>query len=153
MKILLVSDTHGDNESLQSLYKQYPNMDLYLHAGDSCSDEYSLYPFISVEGNCDYYDFDKKYRRLTPFGYLLMKHRPCFSDTEKKQNKILIYGHTHQYKISVDGATTFVCPGSLSLPRDGTSGTYAILTLEEDKGDIIVYDKKTKSVLTKYEIR
>ena len=153
MKILLVSDTHGDNESLESLVKQYPKMDLYLHAGDSQSDEYSLYPFVSVEGNCDYYDFDEKYRRLTPTGYLLMKHRTFFTDKEIKDNKILIHGHTHQFRISVDGATIFVCPGSLTLPRDGSNGSYAILTLEEGKGNIIIYDKKTKSILTKYEIR
>ena len=48
MKILLVSDSHGDYSSLDRLYKMYPEMDLYLHAGDSEQDEFSIKPFISV---------------------------------------------------------------------------------------------------------
>ena len=60
MKILLVSDTHGNNVALDALVKKYPNMDLYLHCGDSESDEYSIYPFRSVKGNCDYFgDFNE----------------------------------------------------------------------------------------------
>ena len=55
MKILLVSDSHGDYESLDRLAKMYPNMDLYLHAGDSEQDEWSIKPFVSVRGNCDHY--------------------------------------------------------------------------------------------------
>ena len=55
MKILLVSDSHSDYTALDQLAAKYPNMDLYLHAGDSEQDEFSIKPFISVRGNCDHY--------------------------------------------------------------------------------------------------
>ena len=76
MKILLVSDSHGHEQILKDLYRQYPKMDLYLHAGDSALDISSIYPYISVRGNCDYYPFDDRYLVYTPVGYLLMKHKP-----------------------------------------------------------------------------
>lgn len=55
MRILLVSDTHGNNDAVALLAKKYPDMDIYLHLGDSESDEYSLMPFRSVMGNRDFY--------------------------------------------------------------------------------------------------
>ena len=51
MKILLVSDSHGDYQSLDQLAKSFLAMDLYLHAGDSEQDEWSIKPFISVNDN------------------------------------------------------------------------------------------------------
>ena len=55
MKILLVSDSHTQSQILQDLYHQYPNMDLYLHAGDLEADEQSIRPFDCVKGNCDHF--------------------------------------------------------------------------------------------------
>mgnify|MGYP003297992236 CR=1 FL=1 len=60
MKILLVSDTHGNNEALDKILKIHPDMDLYLHLGDSESTPELLRPFVTVKGNCDFYDFDIK---------------------------------------------------------------------------------------------
>ena len=48
MKILLVSDSHSDYTALDQLAAKYPNMDLYLHAGDSEQDEFSIKPFINA---------------------------------------------------------------------------------------------------------
>ena len=79
MKILLVSDSHGDERILKELVTAYPNMDYYLHAGDSGLDRDTLYPFESVRGNTDYYPFDDLLRIYTPMGYLLIKHKPGFT--------------------------------------------------------------------------
>ena len=103
MKILLLSDTHGQDEIVFDLVKMYPNMDLYLHAGDSLSDEYFIHPFISVKGNCDQYPFSELYRVFTPIGYLLMKHLPYFDAKSVNDNTILIHGHTHKVKVNIDG--------------------------------------------------
>ena len=153
MKILLVSDTHGDNEILQYLRSVYPDLDYYLHAGDSQSDIYSIYPFESVEGNCDYCPFDELFRVQTPMGYLLMKHKLTFTEEQIKDNKFFIFGHTHQNHIFIDGDKVFINPGSTSRPRDGTNGTYAILEIKEKTATIIIYDIETKNVLIKKEIR
>ena len=153
MKILLVSDSHTQSQILQDLYHQYPNMDLYLHAGDSGLDIATIYPYVSVLGNCDYYPFDDRYRVYTPKGYLLMKHKPYFSPTEINDNKFLVHGHTHKAYVKEENGHIFICPGSTTFPRDATDGTYVILDLSEKESSIIIYDINTKSVLYKYEIR
>ena len=153
MKILIVSDTHGHDEIYRELYKIFPKMDLYLDAGDSQVEQDSIYPFLSVRGNCDYYPYDDKYRVCTPAGYLLMKHKPHFSNQEIENNKILIHGHTHMVDVYEENGHIFICPGSTHLSRDITDGCYIILELEEDKIEAVVYKTKTKSILTRYKIR
>lgn len=153
MKILLVSDSHGNDQILQDLYRQYPKMDLYLHAGDSSLDIEMIWPFISVKGNCDYYPFDDKYRLYTPIGYLLMKHKPFFTADEIKDNKILIHGHTHKAYVKEEHGHILICPGSINLPRDGTEGTYVVLDITTNLLTITIYEINTKNVLYKIEIR
>ena len=152
MKILLVSDTHGKNELLPSLVTQYPNMDYYLHLGDSQSDPYSLFPFDSVKGNCDYFPFDEMRRLNTPYGYLLAKHKPFNSYKELLGVKIAVYGHTHMVKVEKIDDIVYICPGSLTLPRDGDEGTYIILDIEKEKIKVSVYEVNSKSILSYYEI-
>ena len=152
MKILLVSDTHGKNELLPSLVKQYPNMDYYLHLGDSQSDPYSLYPFDSVKGNCDYYPFDEVRSIMTPYGYLYAKHKPFTSYKELLGVKIAVYGHTHSVHVEKNQDIVYICPGSLTLPRDGSEGTYIILDISSEKVCVSVYEVTSKNILTYYEI-
>lgn len=153
MKILLVSDTHGHSEIYQKLYQMYPKMDLYLDAGDSVSEQNDIWPFYSVKGNCDYYPFDEKYRVCTPMGYLLMKHKPFFTQEEMQNNKFLIYGHLHQAKFFQQNNNIFLSPGSTSFPRDNTDGTYIILNINEQDIEISIYSVKTKTILTCDKIR
>jgi len=136
MKILIVSDTHGNNESLENLVKEYPNMDYYLHAGDSNLNQYELGSFIACKGNCDYFcDFVNIVELKTPFGKLRMQHHPIsnIASLKKDDIKIFIHGHTHikEHK-EIDGIH-IICPGSLILPRDGDFGSYCILEISENK--------------------
>ena len=147
MKILVVSDSHGDEKILKELVNTYPNMDYYLHAGDSGLDRDSLYPFESVKGNTDYYPFDELIRIYTPIGYLLMKHKPSFTNEQIKDNKFLVNGHTHQYKFYIEGDKVFLNPGSTALPRDNTNGTFMIMDINEGSSSIIIYDIETKDIL------
>ena len=152
MKILVVSDTHGNESLLKELVSSYPKMDYYLHAGDSGLDRDTLYPFESVRGNTDYYPFDELLRIYTPMGYLLVRHKPWFTNEQIKDNKFLIHGHTHQYRFSLDDDKVFLNPGSLSLPRDGTNGTFMIMNIEKDSATIIIYDIETKNILINEQI-
>ena len=143
----MVSDSHGDEKILKELVNTYPNMDYYLHAGDSGLDRDSLYPFESVKGNTDYYPFDELIRIYTPIGYLLMKHKPSFTNEQIKDNKFLVNGHTHQYKFYIEGDKVFLNPGSTTLPRDNTNGTFMIMDINEGSSSIIIYDIETKDIL------
>ena len=152
MKILLVSDSHGDESILKELVKAYPKMDYYLHAGDSGLDRDTLYPFESVRGNTDYYPFDELIRIYTPKGYLLIKHKPTFTSEQIANNKFLINGHTHQYQFYLEGGKVFLNPGATSLPRDDTNGTFMIMNIKKESASIIIYDIETKKVLINEQI-
>ena len=134
MKILLVSDTHGNNDALDYLVKKYPNMDLYLHAGDSESDEYSIFPFRSVKGNCDYFgDFLYQLIIPTPYGNILMRHKPEVDEQTLRDNqiKIFIFGHTHRREFKKEGELYIINPGAISFARDKYDYSYALLDITD----------------------
>lgn len=142
MKILLASDSHNDYESLDRLYKIHPNMDLYIHAGDSEQDEFSIKPFISVRGNCDhYYDFQEYLLIPSPVGNIYVQHYPQVSKSviNKHDVKIVIHGHTHTRRHEFINGILYVNPGAISFARDKYNGSYAILTIEDNKIEVNFY--------------
>ena len=59
MRILVVSDTHGNYQLLRQVVKAAGSVDLLLHAGDGSSDlskltrEFPTLSLAAVAGNCD----------------------------------------------------------------------------------------------------
>ena len=142
MKILLVSDSHGNYEALERLYKMYLNMDLYLHAGDSEQDEWSLKPFISVRGNCDhYYDFQNFLVIPSPYGNIYVQHTPFISRSliNEHNAKIVIHGHTHIRRNEKVNGILFINPGAISYARDKYDGSYAILNIDKNTVEVTFY--------------
>ena len=142
MKILLVSDSHGDYAALDQLAVKYPNMDLYLHAGDSEQDEWSLKPFISVRGNCDYYyDFPNFLVIPSPIGNIYVQHTPYISNSVINEHnaKIVIHGHTHRRRNEIINGIVFINPGAISYARDKYDGSYAIIKIEENELEVQFY--------------
>jgi len=134
MKILIVSDSHGNNEALDKLVSLYPKMDIYLHAGDSESDEYSIRPFDSVKGNCDYFTTAPERRIIdTPLGALLIQHHPVIQNSLIQEYKIkfFVFGHTHRRKNIVENGIQLLNPGSISFSRDGYDQSYLILNITD----------------------
>ncbi len=139
MKIVIVSDTHGDIASLEKVYLRKQNADVFLHAGDSEAPSNSIAPFAGVKGNCDaYFDEYPKFRLVnTPLGILRIEHHPFSSltqlETLKRDDvKIFVHGHTHKKEATeIDGIYVF-CPGSLSYPRDSEIGSYLVLDIENN---------------------
>ena len=153
MKILLVSDTHGNNAILQDLYNQYPNMDRYLHAGDADAySDYEIYPFSVVKGNNDYYgNYPESISFDTPYGKLLMKHRPYLHQNESDKIKIFIHGHTHIPEVNFEDGFYSICPGSISYSRRWKE-TYMILDIKEKSIILTLLELETKKVLYTREI-
>lgn len=142
MKILLVSDSHGDYEALDQLANKYPNMDLYLHAGDSEQDEFSIKPFISVRGNCDhYYDFPNFLVIPTPAGNIYIQHTPFVSKSVISEHnaKIVIHGHTHTRRKEMVNGILFINSGAISFARDKYDGSYAIIEIENQRVEVNFY--------------
>ena len=142
MKILVVSDAHGNEELMLQLVKEYPKMDLYLHAGDSEQDEWSIKPFISVRGNCDhYYDFPNYLVIPSPAGNIYVQHTPYISKSVLNEHniKIVIHGHTHIRRNEMINGILYINPGAISYARDKYDGSYAILTIEDKKIEVKFY--------------
>ena len=142
MKILVVSDSHGDYESLDRLSKMYPNIDLFIHAGDSEQDEFSIKPFISVRGNCDhYYDFQNYLLIPSPIGNIYVQHYPHIAKSVINEHnvKVVIHGHTHTRRHEIINGILYVNPGAISFARDKYSGSYAIITIENNDIEVKFY--------------
>lgn len=138
MKIVVVSDTHGDFYELKRVAMKENGANVFLHVGDSEAFEIQeLSPFASVKGNCDYSlaKLPKDYYLETPYGMLYMRHYPLFSEDDidelkEKNIKIFIHGHTHIKESKIIDGIYILCPGSLTKPRDG-SPSYMTLEISE----------------------
>ena len=144
MKILLVSDTHGMTERVTRVCEDHGNFDLILHLGDyqRDQDDIMLKTGITVKGvagNCDWAATTAECSRTETFecGKIFMTHGHTLGVNYDLTNLCLaakeagaiaaFYGHTHVAFYDESGDVRILCPGSISNPRDGTRGTYAII--------------------------
>lgn len=155
MRILLISDSHGNNDAVDELITKWPNVDLYLHAGDSESHPRSVYPFRVVRGNCDYsFDMQDELLIPTPFGNILMRHKKEISDKKLKDNdvKVFIYGHTHIPECVKRKGIAFINPGSLAYPRSELGPTYMVLDMNKTVIDVKLFSYENHKLLKRYKV-
>lgn len=139
LKIIVISDTHGDIESIYKVIDKHYNADLFIHAGDSCLMPFEIPLFQIVKGNCDLgYEYPEELTIKTEFGDIYVTHGHKYFNIspyliESKNAKIFIFGHTHKKYFDKINNTYVVNPGSLVRPRDGLNGTYAIIYLDNNK--------------------
>ena len=155
MRILLISDSHGNNEAVDDLIVKWPNVDLYLHAGDSECHPRSVYPFRVVRGNCDYsFDMEEELLIPTPFGNILMRHKKEVSTKrlEKDNVKVFIYGHTHVPECVKRKGVAFINPGSLAYPRSELGPTYMVLDMNRLMIDVKLYSYENRKLLKRYRV-
>ena len=156
MKILLIGDTHGKLNKLRDIWPKLTDIDLIAHTGDHYSDAIKIekefpVPVIAVAGNCD--GAGPQIKTIeTEYGRILLTHghregvkydmNNLYYRALEEDCKAVFYGHTHcSYIVESDGIY-FVNPGSLTLPRDNKSGSYAIVRTAVDSFDasIVYYD-------------
>ena len=138
MKIVVVSDTHGDLSALRRVALIENDADVYLHAGDVGAASGDISPFAAVKGNGDgaFPEYPFRYETMTPFGKLHMEHYPIYSSAMRtllKQDgvRIFIHGHTHEREEELIDGLWVYCPGSLVFPHDSDRGTYLVLNISE----------------------
>lgn len=159
MKILVISDTHGDLTKVYHLLEKVKNIDLILHCGDNQKDAHELedtqgIPVVSVKGNCDGGHAPDRKIIDTPYGKIIMTHGHMegvdFDPTrliylaEENDCIAVCCGHTHVPVWEDFNGIIMINPGSLSRPRDGSKeGSYAIIHSTEENfyGNIVYYDK------------
>ena len=152
MKILIVSDSHGDCVTLNKIVKLNSDAKVIIHAGDYKKDALEIEQhnqiIYSVLGNCDeyrgYYEGEETQefslgtqRIFLTHGHLFGVKRtltPLVQSAIQSNAQIAVYGHTHIPNIENIAGVLCVNPGSASGKRGVP--TYAILTLN-NKGDLI----------------
>lgn len=156
MKILVIGDTHGKLNKVRDIFPKLKNIDLIVHTGDHYSDAEKLsaefhIPAAAVKGNCDGSHSSDDFEIIeTEYGNLLLTHGHMEQVDYKLTSlmykamehdcKAVIYGHTHKALIDEANGIRFINPGSLTQPRDGSDGSYAVIRTSEDSLDAsIVY--------------
>lgn len=154
MKILILSDTHGQTEAACDLIRsQKPNR--VFHLGDclrdarDLSDLFPYLPICCVPGNNDFFGEETKEKTVLLEGTKIfychghttgVKRDLSLQKMKTLQNgcTVSLFGHTHRPLLEQDGPLLLLNPGSLTY-----SGTYGILTLsrgESPRGDILSYE-------------
>lgn len=148
MRILVISDTHGNTDNFDILLEKEERFDFIIHCGDGAFDinyieDRSRCEVYTVRGNCDMIsrassnivkEVEEK-RVYVEHGV----HLSILQDKElmdfAKFNKVdvIMYGHTHIQRIEKLGDVWVVNPGSLSKPRDGFP-SYVVMTTDGNGG-------------------
>ena len=133
MRILIVSDSHGNNKYLVETLQRVNNIDLMIHLGDyGGSEEYiksiAPCPIEMIAGNNDQYK-GLPYDKVIQIGdykvYLTHGHRygvyfgtrSIKKAAKTRQADIVMFGHTHVPVIDMKDSVWAINPGSTSLPR------------------------------------
>ena len=143
MKIVIISDTHGELSALRKVFLIEQTADLWLHAGDVGAAPSEIWPFQAVKGNCDgmFEDFPFRKVYLTPYGKLQIEHYPFYGINAAHSLwddgiRLFVHGHTHVRENDLVGGVKVFCPGSLAFPEDNPVGTYLVLSVSETAADV-----------------
>ncbi len=148
MYIGIISDTHGNNDSIEKAVSIAQKMDMWLHLGDCEPDAEYLQslvdvPVYGVAGNCDWPMKSTCYERIVEAeGHkIFMTHGHNYGVRYTQENvmeaaasqgaDIALYGHTHivDYRI---GPPLLLNPGSASRPRDDNRGSFIVMELKAE---------------------
>ena len=144
MKILVLSDTHGNHSlSLQAL-EQAGDFDHLVHLGDNLVDacfleELTGREILKVPGNCDHTQgLPRETVQIIGGKIFFITHGDLYhvkAGLEKLQRRAseahadtVLYGHTHVASVQNSDGILFVNPGSLK--RGITMPSFAIIFLE-----------------------
>lgn len=140
MRILVMSDTHGEVKSIDQVRQHVGTVDAIFHCGDSelDSSHASLDSAFVVRGNCDWdSSFPEEVvteingvKIFMAHGHLLQVKSTMLPISYRAQEynaNLVLFGHSHLLGAEQIDGTVFVNPGSLELPRGRVEKSYAII--------------------------
>ena len=142
MKILVVSDSHGDVSALRSVLRRQPGAALVIHLGDGARDLEQLRPefpekaYLQLRGNNDIGSSAPDTAEIQREGVRIFcthghLHRVKYeTDTLLSAGRgadVILYGHTHRPENGYQRGCHLINPGSLR----GYGGSYALLELTD----------------------
>lgn len=148
MKILVVSDTHGYDEHLETAVMKEQPLDMLIHCGDIEGREFYIEALVEcpctiVAGNNDFFSDLPREEEIEINGHrILITHGHYYGvsmDLSRLTDEAIsrdcdcaFFGHTHKpFLQDIDGVLT-LNPGSLSFPRQrNRKFSYAVLDVSE----------------------
>ena len=140
MRIVVMSDTHGETNSIDQVRHAVGPVDAVFHCGDSELDTQheSLQDAFVVGGNCDW---DSSFsdevfteisgvKVLMAHGHLWQVKSTLMLLSYRAQEvgaDVVLFGHSHLLGVEVIDGMLFVNPGSLELPRGRKEKSYVII--------------------------
>lgn len=161
MKLLVMSDTHGELRRAKMAVKAHRDVDYILHLGDVGFDKHCIPAAYIVCGNHDHHKYVKEIEMDFDGIHTLMVHGDCFEyelvermqeddelwrswddcmdilyDSAIKRAKkggyqMILFGHTHTAFFEERDGVYLCNPGSLCFSHDGRNPSYAIVTVED----------------------
>jgi len=145
--IAVTGDTHGRIQSIiKELKKKKP--DYLLYTGDYYTDgikiaQHLKIEFAGVKGNCDVGRKGDKEKNVKLCGYrfyLVHGHQHGVKNSinniyyrgKEVGADVVLFGHTHVPFCEFYDGMWIINPGSPTLPRSESAGSYALIQLEED---------------------
>lgn len=149
MKIIVVSDTHGDTESLIRFLKKSENdFSEIWYLGDFFSDGETIakafnVPVVSVKGNCDLGVNGPENRVIERLGHKIwLTHGHLYGVKNtlttlyykalEKECDLVCFGHTHRALIQEEHSVKLFNPGSPSRPYIGQPASIGKVILSEN---------------------
>ena len=149
MRILVVSDTHGDLYTLMKVVRSQPTAEIIIHCGDGEEQAEELrmtFPdkkIVAVRGNCDWGSMLPPTETLringkTIFithGHLYKVKMTIYNlvcAAREQKADIVVFGHTHNAMTDYDDGLYIMNPGSCH----GYGASYGYIDIT-DKGDIV----------------
>ena len=148
MKVLIVSDTHGRHDYLETIIEREKPLDLVIHLGDAEGAEYYIEgiaecPLEIVAGNNDFYTKLPLEQEIKIGDYkVLMTHGHYYyvngglghirKAVAERGIDIAMFGHTHRPFFEEDENVIILNPGSISYPRqEGRRPSYMVMDVDE----------------------
>jgi uncharacterized protein len=154
MRILVVSDTHGNVKSVLRYIEKAEAFDMMVHLGDYTDDGRTISAMtgikaVIVKGNGDYGDEKYLDEEILELGSkkVLITHGhgygvkrdlgSLFYRAKELDVDAVLFGHTHiALSIEHEGVALFN-PGSASEPRLGAKPTIGVITVSGDSGEVL----------------
>ncbi|MGL5327995.1 MAG: metallophosphoesterase family protein [Peptostreptococcaceae bacterium] len=148
MKLGIVSDTHRMEKFINQAIPYLKECDLIIHAGDNFIDSKYIHKLtnvdiIAIKGNCDFDNVENEIVFEIENKTIFLCHGDRYGvsydldeleEKAKKENaNIVIFGHTHVPLSIEKDEIWYINPGSLSLPRGGSSRQFLIMDIIEEE--------------------
>lgn len=163
MRLLVMSDTHGDAEVIKRVREANPQVDAIVHCGDS---ELSYdHPYLDgvkkVRGNCDRDDrFPNEelfevdgVKIFVAHGHLLNVKSTIMNllyRTKEVDADVAFFGHSHVLGAELVDNILFVNPGSLLKPRAIAEKSYVIVEFTDQTWTVTGYTDKGEEIFTNH---